>query len=152
MLPLIRDARFDAQPVNIGTQLRYSIPFASLRRTLRAFLAVAILPVGVATVTSCGDDGSGPPAAADGGAPDAVPLENSLADFLPPLPEPTGAARAVFAGPITSANAAAEIPPGPASTGLVGDLFVRNARAKFVIQAASPVEKLNRKNANFAAR
>lgn len=120
-----------------------SFSFASLRRTLRAFLAVAILPVGVVTVTSCGDDGSGPPAAADGGAPDAVPLENSLEDFLPSLPEPTGAAQAVFAGPITSANAAAEIPAGPASTGLVGDLFVRNARAKFVIQAASRAVGVN---------
>ena len=87
-------------------------------------------------VAACGDDGS-TGVTVDAGPPDAAPLQNDLDDFLPPLPEPTGAPQAVFAGHITAENAAAELIAGPAATGLPGDLYLRNTRARFVIQAAT---------------
>ena len=103
----------------------------------------AALPVTLAFgvgLGGCGDDGAAPP---DGGPPDASVNVHSLDDFLPEVPEPTGGAQAVFAGRITTENAATEIPAGPASTGLVGDLYLRNAKAHFVIQAPSRAVGVN---------
>ncbi|RMH39888.1 MAG: hypothetical protein D6689_15355 [Deltaproteobacteria bacterium] len=60
----------------------------------------------------------------------------SLDDFLPPVPPPTGEAQTVFAGAITSAD---ELIPGAAAHGMVGDYFMRNSRARFVIQSPARV-------------
>jgi hypothetical protein len=79
----------------------------------------------------CGDGGDAPADAGVDAPPDAGP---GLAEALPPVPEPDGTPRSVFAGAITPA-AAAELIPGPARSGLVGDYFMRSARARFVIQA-----------------
>jgi hypothetical protein len=85
------------------------------------------------SIAACGDGDGDPRGAADAGAPDAATGTHRLEDFLPPLPEPTGGARTVHAGVITSD---AELVAGPARSGLRGDYFMRNARARFVIQAA----------------
>jgi hypothetical protein len=74
----------------------------------------------VTSVTACGDD-------------DGLSLDR----FLPPLPAPDGTAQSVWAGAITTANAATETIPGPATGGLVGDYYMKNSRARFVIQAPS---------------
>jgi hypothetical protein len=70
--------------------------------------------------------------AACGGGGD--PIEG----YYPDLPEPTGEAQAVFVGEITQANAG-ELVTGPAATGMVGDLFMRNDRASFIISAPTRV-------------
>jgi hypothetical protein len=70
--------------------------------------------------------------AACGGGGD--PIE----DYYPTLPEPTGDAQMVFAGEITAGNAN-ELVTGPAATGMVGDLFMRNDRASFIISAPTRV-------------
>src|SRR5690606_12885908 len=62
----------------------------------------------------------------------------SLDDFLPEVPAPTGEPQAVWAGPITADNPG-ELIPGPAASGLVGDFFMRNARGRYVIEAATRV-------------
>lgn len=67
-------------------------------------------------------------------ATDAAPA-TTIDDFLPPLPTPDGTAQRVFAGPITEANAAAELLPGAARQGLAGDVYLRNDRVRFTIQA-----------------
>lgn len=87
-------------------------------------------------LAACGDDGgsSGPPA--DAGPADAAPGTHKLADFLPSLPNPDGTSRSVFAGMI-STSTSPELIPGPARSGLAGDYFLRNSRARFVIQAAT---------------
>ncbi len=82
-------------------------------------------------VGACGDDDD------PGLTPDAAPTfdapsGNTLADFLPEVPAPDGTARSTFAGPITDP---ADLIPGQASSGLVGDFFMRSSRARFVIQA-----------------
>jgi hypothetical protein len=61
--------------------------------------------------------------------------EPSLTDYLPDIPAATGEAQSVYAGAITAANAD-ELIAGPASSGLAGDFFLRNERARFVIQSA----------------
>jgi hypothetical protein len=65
--------------------------------------------------------------------------ERGLDDFLPEIPSPTGEPQSVYAGTVTAANAGAELIPGPAASGIPGDLYIRNSRARFVVQAASRV-------------
>lgn len=65
--------------------------------------------------------------------------ERGLDDFLPPIPPPTGEAQSVFAGTVTADNADAELIPGPAASGIAGDVYIRNGRGRFIIQAASRV-------------
>ncbi len=78
-------------------------------------LAMSILPLWVA----CGDDGS-----------------PGLSDFFPDLPSPTGEPQAAFAGEVTSAD---QLPPGPATSGLVGDFFIKNDQVTFIIQSTERV-------------
>ncbi|MEZ4401851.1 MAG: CehA/McbA family metallohydrolase [Kofleriaceae bacterium] len=73
-------------------------------------------------IAACGGD--------DGGG-------GGLADYFPPLP-PTGGAQAVWAGAITPANPG-ELLTGPAAQGQVGDFFLRNDRARFIVGAATRV-------------
>jgi hypothetical protein len=70
--------------------------------------------------------------AACGGGGD--PIE----DYYPVIPDPTGEPQAVFAGEVTTATAG-ELVAGPAATGMVGDLFLRNDRATFIISAPARV-------------
>jgi hypothetical protein len=63
---------------------------------------------------------------------------DGLDNYLPPLPDPTGEAQEVFAGAITQ-DRAAELLRGPAATGMVGDYFIRNDRAAFIVSAATRV-------------
>lgn len=56
----------------------------------------------------------------------------SLDDFLPELPPATNGARETYAGQVADTS---ELIPGPASQGIIGDYFIRNDRARFVIQA-----------------
>jgi hypothetical protein len=72
------------------------------------------------------------------GCGDDDPDEPSLDDFLPAVPEPTGEAQSTWAGAITQANSD-ELIPGPASAGMVGDFYIRSAKARFVIQAPARV-------------
>ncbi len=60
-----------------------------------------------------------------------------IEDFFPTLP-PTGGSQEVFAGEITGATTS-ELIPGPASAGIVGDFFLRNDKARFVIGAPTPI-------------
>lgn len=62
----------------------------------------------------------------------------SLDDFLPEIPKPTGDAQSVWAGQISADNSQ-ELIDGPASSGLVGDFFMRNSRGRFVIQSPTRV-------------
>jgi hypothetical protein len=61
---------------------------------------------------------------------------DSLDDFLPELPAPTGEAQSVFAGQVTSAD---ELIAGDAAAGLVGDYFIRNSSASFIVQSEARV-------------
>ena len=85
------------------------------RSTLAAVLVVA-------AATGCGDN-----------------HQRGLDDFLPPIPPPTGEAQNVYAGAVTTDNASAELIPGPAASGIPGDVYIRNGRGRFIIQAASRV-------------
>jgi hypothetical protein len=76
----------------------------------------------VAAVLACGGGDDGP----------------SLADFLPPIPDPTGEAPSVFAGEVTSTE---QLLPGESATGMVGDFYLRNRKVSFIIQ--SPARVLN---------
>ncbi len=60
----------------------------------------------------------------------------TLDDFLPEIPPATNGAQETFAGQIDSAN---ELIPGPASQGVIGDYFIRNDKARFVIQAPGSI-------------
>jgi hypothetical protein len=84
-----------------------------MRASLLAYLSLCVV--------ACGGGGGDP-----------------IEGFYPELPEPTGEAQMVFAGEITQANAG-ELVTGPAATGMVGDLFMRNDRASFVISAPTRV-------------
>jgi hypothetical protein len=77
--------------------------------------SVAWLAAAAALAVACGGGSSGP----------------SLDDFLPELPTPDGTAQAVFAGTVTSPD---QLPAGSARSGLVGDFYIRNDKASFVIQ------------------
>lgn len=85
-----------------------------------SYLCIA-LPLLIGTMGGCGDDGGA-----------------SLDNFLPELPPATGEAQTVFAGAIADSNAE-ELIPGPATSGVLGDFFMRNSRARFVIQAPTPL-------------
>ncbi len=69
------------------------------------------------SLVGCGDDGGG------------------LSDYYPELP-PTGGAQGASAGQVTDA---AQLVTGPAQSGLVGDYFIRNERAAFVVQSPTRV-------------
>ncbi len=62
----------------------------------------------------------------------------TLDDFLPELPVATGETQAAFAGRIAEGNAE-ELIAGPASSGVLGDYFMRNDKARFVIGAPTPL-------------
>jgi hypothetical protein len=59
--------------------------------------------------------------------------KSGLEKFLPEVPPPTGEAQAVWAGVVTASNADQELIGGTASTGRVGDYFLRNDRVRVVI-------------------
>jgi hypothetical protein len=59
-----------------------------------------------------------------------------LEDFFPKLPPATGAAQQVFAGQVTDAS---QLLTGPAQSGLVGDFYIKNDKASFIIQAPTRV-------------
>lgn len=77
-----------------------------------------LIAVTVLFAAACGDDSSG------------------LEDFFPTLPPPTGEAQQVFAGEVTDES---QLVQGPARSGLVGDFFIRNDRASFIVQAPTRV-------------
>jgi len=58
-----------------------------------------------------------------------------LSDYFPKLP-PTGGAQMVFAGQVTDGS---QLLTGPAQSGLVGDFFIKNDKASFIIQAPTRV-------------
>ena len=80
------------------------------------------LLLGLAVTCACGDN-----------------HQRGLDDFLPDIPAPTGEPQSVYAGTVTADNADAELIPGRAASGIPGDLYIRNARGRFVVQAASRV-------------
>jgi hypothetical protein len=82
-----------------------------------SLLCVALAALGV----GCGDDGA-----------------DSLEDFLPEIPQPTGDAQAVWAGAITTSNTE-DLIDGPATSGMVGDFYMRNAAGRYVIQSPTRV-------------
>ena len=57
--------------------------------------------------------------------------DKGLSDYFPKLP-PTGGAQQVYAGQVTDPS---QLLTGPAQSGLVGDFFIKNAKATFIIQA-----------------
>ena len=61
---------------------------------------------------------------------------SELSNYYPQLPDPTGAAPTAFAGQVTDAS---QLVTGPAQSGLVGDYFLKNAQATFIVQAATRV-------------
>jgi hypothetical protein len=61
---------------------------------------------------------------------------SGLSASLPRVPAPDGTPQSVFAGRVASP---AELIDGPASSGMVGDYFIRNDRARFVIQSEARV-------------
>jgi hypothetical protein len=62
---------------------------------------------------------------------------STIDDFFPEVSDVTGEAQSVFAGQISDTNTQ-ELIPGPASSGVLGDFFIRNNQARFVIQAPVP--------------
>ncbi|MEO8701940.1 MAG: CehA/McbA family metallohydrolase [Kofleriaceae bacterium] len=62
--------------------------------------------------------------------------DSGLSDFFPPLPDPTGEAATAFAGEVTDA---AQLPSGPAQSGLAGDFFIKNDRVTFIVQSPARV-------------
>jgi hypothetical protein len=61
---------------------------------------------------------------------------SGLDDYFPKLPDPTGGPQEVFAGEATNES---HLVQGPARSGLIGDFFIRNDRAHFVVQAPTRV-------------
>ena len=82
-----------------------------------------LLALALVVAAACGDDGGGGP---------------SLDDFFPPLPAPTGEAQGVWVGEITAATTS-ELLTGPAAQGQIGDLYLRNDKARFIIGAPARV-------------
>src|SRR5258706_10500141 len=72
----------------------------------------------VAVMFACGDNDSG------------------LANYFPTLPPATGAAQSVFTGAVTDPS---QLVSGPARSGMVGDFFIKNDRATFIVQAPTRV-------------
>lgn len=62
--------------------------------------------------------------------------DTGLEDYYPDLPPPTGDTQQVFAGEVTDES---QLVQGPARSGLVGDFFIKNDRATFIIQAPTRV-------------
>src|SRR2546427_404211 len=60
----------------------------------------------------------------------------SLADYFPPLSDPTGLAQSAWAGAVTDPS---QLVTGPAQSGLVGDFFIKNDRVTFIVQAPARV-------------
>ncbi|WP_428265497.1 CehA/McbA family metallohydrolase [Haliangium sp.] len=111
-----------------------SRPRAAGSSTLAVAAAAAVVALAAA---GCGGGSGDPPC--DPQAPDTEcppPPPPSLDDFLPAPPAPTGEPQSVWAGPITDAG---ELVDGPAAASMVGDYYLRNSRARFVIQAPSRV-------------
>src|SRR5688500_6260374 len=61
--------------------------------------------------------------------------DSGLEDYFPELP-PTGGAQGASAGQVTDES---QLVPGPAQSGMVGDFFIKNDRATFIVQAPSRV-------------
>src|SRR6185369_12136116 len=61
---------------------------------------------------------------------------SKLEDFFPDLPPTTGEAQSVFAGQVMDES---QLVQGPAKSGLVGDFFIKNDKATFIIQAPTRV-------------
>jgi len=76
-------------------------------------VVLVLLTLGLA---ACGDDGS-------------------LSDYFPELP-PTGGPQGASAGEVTDPS---ELVTGPAQSGLVGDFYIKNDKASFIIQAPTRV-------------
>src|SRR5689334_19696963 len=57
-------------------------------------------------------------------------------DYFPKLPPETGGAQQVFAGQVTDPS---QLVSGPAQSGMVGDFFIKNDKATFIIQAPTRV-------------
>ncbi len=60
----------------------------------------------------------------------------SLDDYFPQLPPPTHQPQQAFAGQVTDPG---QLVTGPAQSGLVGDYFISNDRATFIVQAPTRV-------------
>jgi hypothetical protein len=75
------------------------------------FIAVALL------AAACGDD-------------------SGLEDYFPKLPPTTGGAQEAFAGEVTDES---QLVQGPARSGLIGDFYIKNDRAHFIVQAPTRV-------------
>jgi hypothetical protein len=97
---------------------------------MRSRLACTLILLVLAS--GCGDDGA-PCPSGDPGCQEPAP---TLDDVLPPVPPPTGAPQAAWAGQVADA---AGLIPGPAQTGRVGDYYLANARARFIVQAPGRV-------------
>ena len=61
--------------------------------------------------------------------------DSGLEDYYPELP-PTGGAQGASAGQVTEES---QLVPGPAQSGMVGDYFIKNDRATFIVQAPARV-------------
>ncbi|HWM88557.1 MAG TPA: hypothetical protein VNO33_22030, partial [Kofleriaceae bacterium] len=96
------------------------------------FLALAML---TSSLVACGGDDDADDAADADDGDDAPGLD----DYLPEIPSPTGEAQSVYAGVVSEGNAGDELIPGDAASGTVGDMYVRNAAGRFVIQAPGRV-------------
>ncbi|HTL34362.1 MAG TPA: hypothetical protein VL326_14645, partial [Kofleriaceae bacterium] len=62
--------------------------------------------------------------------------DKSLEDYFPTLPSPTGEPQQAYAGKVTDP---AQLIPGPASSGLVGDFYIRNDKVSFIVQSPARV-------------
>lgn len=62
--------------------------------------------------------------------------DSGLEDYFPKLPPATGEAQQAFAGEVTDES---QLVQGPARSGLVGDFFIKNDRATFIVQAPTRV-------------
>lgn len=85
-------------------------------------LSIALVCCGFSSA-ACGDNQNGG--------------EQSIEDYYPELPPESGESQVVFSGAIDTNNPE-ELIPGPASSGVLGDYFMRNDKARFVIGAPTP--------------
>ncbi|HEY4242749.1 MAG TPA: CehA/McbA family metallohydrolase [Kofleriaceae bacterium] len=90
-----------------------------------------LLFVTVLSLAACGDNRAVQP---DAPPPDGASAQ--LSDFYPALPDPTGGARTTFAGAVTQPS---QLLVGPAVSGLVGDYYLKNDVATFIVQAPTRV-------------
>lgn len=101
-----------------------------MRPRLARTLSVLVLASG------CGDNHTAQCPPEDPGCEAPAPTAPTLDDVLPAVPPPTGEPQAAWAGLVTDE---AELIPGPAQAGRIGDYFLHNARARFTIQAPGRV-------------